>query len=252
MTMKKLLLATTAVFALATDSSIAADLSRPVLKAAPMAPPCAAARFQGGYLGVSGGGVNYEANRSDLDGFLFESGTHVQKKWGGIVGAQAGYNWTTCNTLWGIEVDGSWVGAKATTRLFPEFAGGDISVASRFDTLVTGRVRTGVVLDNLLLYVTGGVAGGHFKTDWTNTFDGFAVTVKEWRWGWTAGFGTEWAWTPNVSLKSEVLYVDFVDRDHRAQFADGSAFNFKHSDSAWISRIGLNVKFGGGPVVAKY
>jgi outer membrane immunogenic protein len=251
--MKKLLLATTAVFALATDSSIAADLSRPVLKAAPMAPPCAAARFQGGYVGISGGGVNYEANRSDLDGFLFDTGTHVQKKWGGIVGAQAGYNWTTCNTLWGIEVDGSWVGAKATTRLFQnEAPGSDISVTSRFDTLVTGRVRTGVVLDNLLLYVTGGVAGGHFKTDWTNSFDGFA-TIKEWRWGWTAGFGTEWAWTPNVSLKSEVLYVDFVDRDHRVVFSPGTfAANFKHSDSAWISRIGVNVKFGGPPVAAKY
>ena len=250
--MKKLLLATTAVFALADGSASAADLGKPVYKAAPVAPPCAAARFQGGYVGISGGGVNYEANRSDLDGFLFDEGTHVSKKWGGIVGAQAGYNWTTCNTLWGVEVDGSWVGAKATSRLFPEAIGGEVSVTSRFDTLVTGRVRTGVVLDNLLLYVTGGIAGGHFKTDWINSFDGFAVTTKEWRWGWTAGFGTEWAWTPNVSLKSEVLYVDFVDRDHRAAFADGFAFNFKHSDLAWISRVGLNVKFGGGPVVAKY
>ena len=253
--MKKLLLATTAVFALATDSSIAADLSRPVLKAAPMAPPCAAARFQGGYIGVSGGGVNYEANRTDLDGFLTgDRATYVAKDWGGIAGAQAGYNWTTCNTLWGIEVDGSWVGAKAETRLVPNLApGDDFSVNSRFDALVTGRVRTGVVLDNLLLYVTGGVAGGHFKTDWNSAFDGFATaTIKEWRWGWVAGFGTEWAWTPNVSLKSEVLYVDFVDREKRVLFADDFARNFKHSDSAWISRIGINVKFGGPPVAAKY
>jgi outer membrane immunogenic protein len=249
--MKKLLLATTAVFALATDSSIAADLSRPVLKAAPMAPPCAAARFQGGYVGISGGGVNYQANRTDQDEFLVDSATYVQKKWGGIVGAQAGYNWTTCNTLWGIEVDGSWVGAKATTRLLPNNIGSDITITSRFDTLVTGRVRTGVVLDNLLLYVTGGVAAGHFKTDWNNGFDGFA-TIKEWRWGWVGGFGTEWAWTPNVSLKSEVLYVDFVDREHRVLFVPPAGFaNFTHSDSAWISRVGINVKFG-GPVVAKY
>jgi outer membrane immunogenic protein len=250
--MKKLFLATTAMFALSAVSAGAADLARPAYKAAPMAPPCAAAQFQGGYVGISGGGVNYQANRTDQDEVLTDTATYVQKKWGGIVGAQAGYNWTTCNTLWGIEVDGSWVGAKVTTRIQPNNLGEDQTVTSRFDTLVTGRVRTGVVLDNLLLYVTGGVAAGHFQTDWIHADANGAATIKEWRWGWVAGFGTEWAWTPNVSLKSEVLYVDFVDREHRVLFFPPAGFaNFTHSDSAWISRVGLNVKFG-GPVVAKY
>jgi hypothetical protein len=51
--------------------------------------------------------VNWTANRYDQDDLTITSGTVVQKKWGSLAGGQIGYNWTTCNTLWGIEVDGS-------------------------------------------------------------------------------------------------------------------------------------------------
>ena len=256
--MKKLFLATTAVFAFSAGSASAADLSRPALKAAPLAPPCAAAKFQGGYIGIQGGGVNWTANRTDLDGTTNFDGTLVQKKWGGTVGGQIGYNWTTCNTLWGIEVNGSWIGATARTRIQPNTHTGEVGVESKLDALVTGRVRTGVVLDNLLLYLTGGVAAAHTKTHWFHDdppeFNpGF--TVKDWRWGWVAGFGTEWAWSDRVSLKSEVLYVDLVDKEYRTtSFFTGStdATSFKHSNSFWVSRVGLNVKLGAPPVVAKY
>ena len=68
------------------------------------------------------------------------------------------------------------------------------------------------------------------------------------------GFGTEWAWTERVSIKSEVLYVDLVDRTNQSTSFTGFAgqFAFKHSDSMWVSRIGLNVKLGAPAVVAKY
>jgi outer membrane immunogenic protein len=117
--------------------------------------------------------------------------------------------------------------------------------------LVTGRVRAGAALDNLLLYVTGGVAAARINTTWKD-FDEVAQ-INEWRWGWVAGFGTEWAFTDRISLRSEVLYVDFVDRAHRVPFNSGfiNFAHFTHSDSAWIARVGLNVKFG-GPVAARY
>ena len=118
--------------------------------------------------------------------------------------------------------------------------------------MVTGRARAGVALDNLLLYVTGGVAAARINTTWVDGDD--VAEIKEWRWGWVAGFGTEWAFTDRVSLRSEVLYVDFVDRQHRVPFGNGfeNGFaNFTHSDSAWIARVGLNVKFD-GPGAARY
>lgn len=246
--MKKFFLATTAALALAAGSAGAADMSRPAYKAAPMAPPCAAAQFQGGYVGVSGGGVYHDAGRADADGFLTDNSGYRFQKWGGIVGAQAGYNWTTCSTLWGIEVDGSWVGVKNEFVDNPNAADPN-RITSRMDALVTARVRTGVALDNLLLYVTGGVAGARFRTTWEDLPD--TVEFKEWRWGWTAGFGTEWAWTPNVSLKSEVLYAAFTDRDVNFNFVNFGPATFRHNDSVWVSRVGLNVRWG-APVVAKY
>ena len=178
--------------------------------------------------------MNWTANRTDQDEVLVDTATYVQKKWGGVVGGQIGYNWTTCNTLWGIEVDGDWVYAKATTQLIPNASPLlNLNIESRFDALVTARTRAGIVIDNLLLYVTGGIAAGHFKTTYTNQFLGIAGVVpgflfqaesREWRWGLAAGFGAEWAWSDRVSLRSEVLYVDFVDRENRYLFAPPATF----------------------------
>jgi outer membrane immunogenic protein len=218
---------------------------------------CAADQFRGFYVGVNGGGVNWTANRTDLDGALVGSATIVQKNWGGAVGGQAGYNWGTCNTIWGVELDGDWLSTRVNTQLVPNSTFSTASINSRFDALVTARARTGIVIDNLLLYVTGGAAAGHFKTTYSSQFLGFpgffvspgplnSATNDEWRWGLVAGFGTEWAWTDRISIRSEVLYVDFVDRSKRFLFAPtpppGSFATFTESDSAWITRIGLNIK----------
>jgi outer membrane immunogenic protein len=163
--------------------------------------------------------------------------------------------------LFGVEIDGDWAGAKASTQFLPNTPGVNVNVTSRFNALATARTRAGVVLDSLLLYVTGGVAGGQFRTTWTNAVfappPGFLVQadISEWRWGWVAGFGTEWAWSDRVSIRSEVLYVDVADRDYTATFAGPAAFGsfrFTNSDSMWISRVGINWKFGKDAIVAKY
>jgi outer membrane immunogenic protein len=257
--MKKLLLG--AAFAMASvGSAFAADMA---VKAAPVAAirPCAADQFKGGYIGVNGGGVNWTANRTDQDEVLVDTASYVQKSWAGTVGGQIGYNWGTCNVIYGIEVDGNWVSGRVTTQLIPNSTLFNINIQSRWDALVTGRTRAGVVLDNFLLYVTGGIAAGHFRTSYTSQFFGIpgviagtfnSVSNDEWRWGLAAGFGGEWAFAPNWTFRSEVLYVDFVQKERRYLFAPPATFaNFTESDSAWITRIGVNYRFG-GPVVARY
>jgi outer membrane immunogenic protein len=261
--MQKLLIATLSISALTIATANAADLAvRP--RAVAAAPACAAHQFRGGYIGINGGAVNYEADRADRDGNfdLGNADTVVSKKWGGMVGGQIGYNWTTCNTLWGIEVDGDWASAKATHQWFPNVAGNNSSVESRFDGIVTARARTGVVLDSLALYLTGGVAAVHTRTTWNTVFSApFAALtqtaeVRDWRLGWVAGFGTEWAWSDRVSVRSEVLYVGVADREDTLTVARtvGASFpgGFTRSDSMWITRIGLNYRFGGDSVVARY
>jgi outer membrane immunogenic protein len=242
---------------LAASPALAADMA---VKARPM--PCAcecyAKQFDGVYVGVSGGGAKHIANRTDQDDFLFfGTGTRVLEKWGGIVGGTLGYNWAKCNTIWGFEVDGSWAWARNTLELGPNIFGpGAFELHTRFDSILTARVRTGITADNLLLYITGGLAAARFRTEYNSLFDGFGTSpsISEWRWGWVAGFGTEWAWSNNVSIKSEVLYANFADRERTEQIqVDPGIFfpsSFTHSDAVWISRVGINFRWGG--VVAKY
>ena len=261
--MKKFFLATAAIVMLSAGvPAFAADMAVKAVR--PLAPPCAAARFAGGYVGINGGGVVWTANRTDQDEVLVDSASYVQKKWGGVIGGQIGYNWATCHTVWGIELDGDWSSTKVSTQLIPNTSFFNANITSRFDGLVTARTRAGLVFDNMLLYVTGGLAAGHFRTTYTSQFLGIPGLVaagplgladnNQWRWGLVAGFGAEWAWTDRVSIRSEVLYVDFPDRERRFQFSSVPVTfaNFTESDSMWISRIGLNVKLGDPGVVAKY
>lgn len=240
---------------LAIGAADAADIPRKAV--APVARPvCAAAQFQGVYVGISGGAVYHEAHRLDSDALLTHHSGWTLSKFGGIAGAQAGYNWTTCNTVWGIEVDGSWVGVKNTFHENPQDEV-DNFITTKVNALFTARLRTGVVLDSLLLYVTGGVAGARILTTWADIDGDGSAEFKEWRWGWTAGFGTEWAWTPNLSLKSEVLFVAFADRDRTAiigpPISSPDTFSFRHQDSLWVARVGLNYRWGvADPVVARF
>jgi len=248
--MKKILLAAVSLLGLA-SAAAAADL--PMRGIAPVQ-NCAARQFQGAYIGINGGGVHWTANRTDQDEVLVDSATYVQKEWGWAIGGHAGYNWGTCNTIFGLEIDGNWVDADVTTRLIPNSEFFNINVHSRLDGLATARFRTGIAVDNLLFYATGGIAGGHFKTTYTNQFFGIAGQVPgflfqahtdEWRFGWVAGFGAEWAFSPNWSLRSEVLYVEFADREKRFLFAPPTTFaNFTESDSMWVGRVGLSYRFG--------
>jgi len=122
----------------------------------------------------------------------------------------------------------------------------------------TTRIRTGVVVDNLLLYVTSGLAYANFKRDALFFDDNGPLqetfSSNRTRFGWTAGVGTEWAINANWSLKSEVLYARF-EKEQETFLSPFFAANvrFDRQDSVWVSRIGLNYRFGGyGPVVAKY
>src|SRR5262249_58876752 len=132
-------------------------------------------------------------------------------------GAQVGYNVQKGCTVFGIEADWDWADLNADTRLLPKPGGAvDDLLRTRIDNFGTIRTRTGVVVDQLLLFVTGGVA-------WTETRDSVhlvfplvteRLSSNDTRWGWTAGFGTEYKLAPNVSLTSDVLYLSFNDEDH--------------------------------------
>src|SRR5262249_60816460 len=75
-------------------------------------------------------------------------------------GAQIGYNLQKGCTLFGIEADWNWADLNADTRILPILApaGLNNTLGTRIENFGTIRTRTGVVVDQLLLYVTGGLA----------------------------------------------------------------------------------------------
>src|SRR5947199_6012214 len=165
--MKKLFLATTAIVGLAGTYASAADL--PVkARPAPCNCTCDAQQWGGWYIGISGGGAKHIANRTDHDGFIDAqgAGTLVTDRWGGIVGGQLGYNWSNCRTVWGFEIDGSWVGTERTFITDPNSVAGQETIRNRMNAFLSARVRSGIALDNMLFYFTGGVAAARFNTLW--------------------------------------------------------------------------------------
>jgi outer membrane immunogenic protein len=259
--MKKLLIATLSIGALTIASANAADIAvRP--RAVAAAPACAAAQFGGSYIGINGGAVAWTPSRTDQDEVLVDTASYVPTQWGGMIGGQVGHNWTTCNTVWGLEVDGDWVYARNTLQLIPNASPLlNLNITSRLDALVTARARAGIAVDNLLLYITGGFAAAHFRTTYRNEFFGIPAAVpgfvftadsNTWRFGLVAGVGAEWAWTDRWTIRSELLYAAFAKTERTFLFAPPATFaTFTESDQMLIARLALNYKFG-GPVVARY
>jgi outer membrane immunogenic protein len=199
--------------------------------------------FQGFYVGGQGGYAQYTAHQNDLDGFFTDNSgwTATQNKFTG--GVQVGYNFQrSCGTLFGVEADWSWANLDATILDNPNGGGTGFSgMTSSITSYGTLRTRTGLVIDNLLLYATGGLALASIEFKGTDTFTPFSFSDT--RWGWTAGFGTELALSRNLSFKSEIVYMNFDDKNYTVFTNGGGRFAFKIDDSIWVGRVGLNYRF---------
>jgi outer membrane immunogenic protein len=246
--MKKFLLSAVAILSFGSFAS-AADLPAKTAAPAVMRPACAAAQFQGLYIGISGGGVKHIASRTDQDAFLNSETSLNLDKWGGIIGGTLGYNFARCNTLWGVEIDGSWTSVSNSLTFDPNVVvAAQESLSTKMQGFGTARFRGGVVVDDVYFYGTGGFAVARFRTTFTDLNGGATpfdnLEQSQTRWGWTAGVGAEWAFARNWTLKSEVLYANFTDRSYTLNFPAFGPASFTDSDQVWVSRIGLNYRFG--------
>jgi outer membrane immunogenic protein len=267
--MKKSLLLSTALVMLA-GSAIAADLpvKAPIIAAVP-----ACAQFGGFYVGGNVGYGYYDHRYNDKDGLgpfidtgLGTSQSFSDSGWNG--GVTVGWNLQAHCTVFGLEGDWNWTSVGKTDTFLdgdqPPLPTDSVTISSQWKSFTTLRARSGIVVDNLLVYVTGGLAGAKFDRTWTFFEDGPATaatfTNDKWRWGWTAGVGTEWAWTPNLSIKSEFLYMRFDQHDvtvvgNGIIGAAGTPYRLGSEDAVWVTRIGLNYRFGGwggAPLLARY
>jgi outer membrane immunogenic protein len=155
------------------------------------------------------------------------------------------------------------------------------------DWFATARVRVGYAFDRVLVYATGGFAftdggddnglfgvtnGGQLPAAFyvspaaaaqgaTVGTGGFFGRNNDNDVGWVLGGGVEYAWTNNLTVKLEGLWVS-MDRDNDNRFGfgtnvvgvsntgapirgnTGGFFNNGNDDDFFVARIGINYKFG--------
>ncbi|MCK9914535.1 porin family protein [Microbacteriaceae bacterium K1510] len=194
------------LLASAAGVATAADLSRggnPYYAPAPMVYNWAGF-YVGGNLGYQWGKVtNSSINPSGVAG-----------------GAQAGYNWQNGQLVFGAETDIQISGADDTFAPY-KFSN------PWFGTL---RGRIGYSFNNIMPYVTGGLAYGGVKAE------SGSLSEDKTQLGWTLGLGAEVGLTPNWSAKVEYLYMDLGQRHYSVTGTD-NAFQSN------VLRIGVNYHF---------
>jgi outer membrane immunogenic protein len=254
MNMKKTLLAGFAFSAFFAGSAMAADLARPVYKAAPPAP--LAFDWSGIYFG---GHIGYGWGNTDITDHTFFGNLFVPTQKfdtnGFLGGLQGGWNYQFGRFVLGSEVDFSWSDVKGdqTSAILGGIA--SINRSSKAKWMGTATTRLGYAWDRVLVYSKLGAAWAHFDYNDTLTFGGGATAVlgaSETRSGWTVGTGIEWAFLDNWSAKVEYDYIDFGRRT--VDFGVGALpINLDVDQRISQVKVGLNYRFGGmGPIVAKY
>jgi len=249
--MKKVLLGTVALIALAAPASAADIAARPYTKAPP--PPIAAVYdWTGFYIGANGGwGSSHKCWDSVAPALLGTEGCHDAT--GGVAGGQIGYRWQTGSWVWGIEGQGNWADLRGsnTSLLFgPAFTN-----ESKIDAfgLLTGQI--GYAANNVLFYLKGGAAvtdnRNRIYSTATNTV--FGTTGDTTRWGGTVGVGLEYGFAPNWSVGVEYDHLFLQDKTLTfTSPATGLAVGADRiRQDVDLVTVRLNYKFG-GPIIAKY
>lgn len=178
---------------------------------------------------------------------------------GALGGAQIGYNFQVNTLLLGLEADLAGAGIQKqqndTRDGYGAFAGfGPFTTIGeqKIDLFGTVRGRLGVVIDNLLIYGTGGLAYGHASVShltsnrlgacfyWNCT----SGSTDKMLLGSTFGGGVEWGFAKNWSAKAEYLYYDLGNISYVAPNLPNpvNPYHVSSNFKGNIVRLGLNYK----------
>ncbi len=122
-------------------------------------------------------------------------------------GGQIGANYQMGNFVVGVETDIQATGQSRSSN----FTGGGLTVSEndKIPWFGTTRARLGFAAERFLLYVTGGVGYGQFKSDavFSGTSTG-TLSYSTTRAAWVIGGGFEGMMTNNWSWKFEYIHLD--------------------------------------------
>jgi outer membrane immunogenic protein len=236
-TMKRLLLSTAAMLALAAPAA-AADLPVRANKAPVYTAPALVYNWTGFYIGGHLGGGFGGGNSIQGTGGRFLGGVE------GGADYQFAPNWVV-----GAEAQYSWLGGNNNGRLFP--GGSLVSTNNNQLGSVTGRV--GYTWGPGLLYAKGGYAwkdNNNTRVTIGGVPQAFAVNGNN-RDGYTVGGGLEYMFAPSWSAKLEYQYYNFGTTTFTA--GPPAVVGSRFTDDEHTVKAGLNYRFGwGGAMDGKY
>jgi outer membrane immunogenic protein len=250
---KALLFSPLALIPAGTHDAVAAPRA-PI--AATMSPPA----WTGFYLGLNLGGLSEQSTQTSFrpagpgNNYCFGSialgncSTNSQKAIGVLGGGQIGYNFESAKWVFGVETDFDLSSAKKTVSAanasYAFF--GPWTARNGISDFGTVRGRIGYDFDNIMPYVTGGLAYAKLKDSFspgTNTGYGFSNT--EWRTGYTVGGGIEVLLSRNISIRGEALFYDLGTKTQ--VLTEGGPFTphfgLTNQVTGTIARFGINYLF---------
>jgi outer membrane immunogenic protein len=218
-------LAVTGIFAAGAVSASAADLPAVPAKAPAAYAPEPVAIWNGFYAGAN---LGYGWAHGEVTG----SGLTRSQNMGGVVGGgQIGYNWQWASPLvLGIEADIQGAAQKNDNVL------GALTVTNSITYFATVRGRIGYAPGNWMVYATGGLVYGEFRSE--ATLGGATASLANSRGGLAVGGGLEWMFAPHWSAKLEYLYLD-TGSFNSTVF--GVPFTGRLNDN--VARVGVNYHF---------
>jgi opacity protein-like surface antigen len=230
--------------------------------------------YIGGFGGVDKGktDVDFDPAPATADTLAFPGATADPQLAGVLGGGNLGYNYQMGKWVLGAEGDIAWTntrGSKACGNLtagnpsnLPANALFNTTCHDQLKWLATLTARVGYAWDRALYYVKAGgawthedfsitcnlgpvnvatiAAGGRSQSCFTpaGTILG-SLSASDNRFGWTAGFGVEFALTDHWSAKAETDYLGFGSKS--LTLADGTAVSTKLH--LWETKVGVNYRF---------
>ncbi len=208
--------------------------------------------YIGGNMGAGWNGLSdTNTNFSDTLGSSFSAGTNAQFLGGGqagvnyqfgngiVVGAEAMFDWLS-NSQNAIITATDPTGAVAANIGMPN---------ARWLTTVSGRL--GYAWDRVLLYAKG---GGAWVTTNASTISvagtpaSFTSTSNTTSAGYTAGFGVEWAFSGNWSVRGEYAYIGLPSQTFTVAPTTptfgGDVITYNNRNISLVTAA-VNYKFGG-------
>ena len=240
-------------------AAVAADMPLKAPAAAPISPPVF--NWNGIYIG---GHVGYGWGTTDSDGFSLVTGAFTgstsSDREGVFGGGQIGFNWVVVpHLLLGVEGDLS--AANLTGTGDNCTATGCVHTDFKTDWFATLRGRLGLVMNNWLIYGTGGAVWTHSSNDRTiaclgagcpavsvaSPLVGMVASVSGTHSGWTAGGGVEWGFAPHWTAKLEYLYFDVKSSNDFVYPGFAAAGRHAESETKYQTvRLGINYLFNWG------